>query len=110
MGAVSHSTEGKSVRALVRDVLPTLGAWPIADITSAMIANVVERIIERGAEETAGRVLQHITASSGSPGRAGMVRDNVAVDVREVLPKRKQKAGRPALVNFDELRDVLRST
>jgi integrase len=37
-----------------------------------------------------------------------MVRDNVAIDVREVLPKRKQRIGRPALVNFDELRDVLR--
>jgi integrase len=98
----------KSRRALIRDVLPTLGPLPIADITSAMIADVVERISARGAHETAGRVLQHITGIFRFARSRGMIRDNVAVDVREVLPKRKQRVGRPALVNFDELRDVLR--
>lgn len=98
----------KSERALVRDVLPTLGPLPIAEVTSAMIADVVERIAARGAHETAGRVLQHVTGIFRLARSRGMVRDNVAIDVREVLPKRKQRVGRPALVNFDELRDVLR--
>lgn len=97
-----------SERALARDVLPTLGPLPIGEITSAMIANVIERIIARGAEETAGRILQHVTGIFRLARSRGMIRDNAAVDVREVLPKRKQRLGRPALVNFDELRDVLR--
>jgi integrase len=98
----------KSERALIRDVVPALGPLPIAQITSAMIADVVERIMARGADETAGRVLQHITGIFRLARSRGMIRDNVAVDVREVLPKRKQRVGRPALVNFDDLRDILR--
>jgi hypothetical protein len=58
----------KSARALVRDVFPTLGRLPIGAITPAMIASVMERIGERGALETATRVLQH-EASSASPRR-----------------------------------------
>jgi integrase len=73
-----------------------------------MIADVVERIGARGAHERAGRVLQHVTGIFRLARSRGMVRDNVAIDVREVLPRRKQRVGRPALVNFDELRDVLR--
>jgi len=98
----------KSERALERDVLPTLGALPIADITAAMIADTVERISKRGATETAGRVLQHITRIYRLARSRGLVRENVAVDVHEVLPRRRSKLGRPALVKFDELRDVLR--
>jgi integrase len=98
----------KSQRALVRDVLPSLGPLPIGDITSAMIADVVERIASRGAHETAGRVLQHITGIFRFARSRGLVRENVATDVREVLPKRKPRPGRPALVNFEELRDILR--
>jgi integrase len=98
----------KSKRALERDVLPTIGALPISDITAAMLADVVERIAARGAEETAARVLQHITGIFRLARSRGLVRDNVSIDVREVLPRRKQQTGRPAIVNFDELRDVLR--
>ena len=99
-----------SKRALERDVLPTLGPMPIAAVTPAMIADVVERVAKRGAQETAGRVLQHIAAIYRLARSRGLAQDNVAVDVREVLPRRKGKGGRPAIVNFDELRDILRRT
>lgn len=47
-------------RALERDTLPALGQLPIAEITSAMIAAVIEPIAKRGAVETARRdTLEH---------------------------------------------------
>lgn len=91
-----------------RDVLPALGELPIDRITSAMVANVVEKIAARGAEETAGRILQHIGGIFRLARSRGLIHENVAADVREVLPKRKRRTGRPALIVFDELRDVLR--
>jgi integrase len=97
-----------SKRALARDVFPTLGGLPIDSMTTPMIAHVIEKIAERGAQDTAGRVLQHITAIYRFARSRGLVRDNVAADVRELLPRRRRKAGRPALVNLDDLRDVLR--
>jgi len=98
----------KSERALERDVLPTLGELPIDQITSAMVADVIEKVAGRGADETAGRILQHINGIFRLARSRGLVHENVAADVREVLPKRKRRPGRPALITFDELRDVLR--
>lgn len=98
----------KSSRALERDVLPTLGTLPIADISAAMVADVVEKIAERGAQETAARVLQHITGVFRLARSRGVIHENVAIDVREVLPRRRRQPGRPALLNPDDLRDVLR--
>jgi integrase len=98
----------KSERGLKRDVLPIIGELPIDQITSAMVANVVEKVAARGAEETAGRILQHISGIFRLARSRGLLHENVAVDVREVLPRRKRRTGRPALIVFDELRDVLR--
>lgn len=98
----------KSERALQRDVLPSLGDLPIDQISSAMVADVIEKVAARGADETAGRILQHINGIFRLARSRGLIRENVAADVREVLPKRKRRPGRPALITFGELRDVLR--
>jgi hypothetical protein len=51
----------KSARALQRDVYPTLGKLPVARITVAMVAGVIDRIQKRGVRETAQKVLQHVS-------------------------------------------------
>lgn len=50
----------RSIRALERDVYPSIGKLPIARITPAIVASLVESINRRGVLETATRILQHL--------------------------------------------------
>jgi integrase len=98
----------QSERALERDVFPALGTLPVSDITSAMVARVIEKVAERGAVETAGKVLWNVGRIFALAKSNGLCSDNPAVGVREVLPSTKAHSQRPALVNFDALRELLR--
>src|SRR5688500_16081724 len=51
----------KSKRAIERDVLPKLGSMPVSQITPVLVSSVVEAIDRRGAGDTAGKILQHIS-------------------------------------------------
>ncbi len=99
----------KSERALERDVLPHLGSLPVAEITSPMIADVLTRVGARGADETAGRILQHVrdilklAKATGTP-----FAENPAVAASAVLRRRKPATPRAALHNIAELGGVLR--
>lgn len=53
----SEGHHAKSVRALERDVYPSIGKFPIARITPAIIANLVQNINRRDVLETATRIL-----------------------------------------------------
>lgn len=97
----------KSKHALERDVYPRLGKLPVTEISPAMVAGTIEAIAQRGARETAGRILQHVSGVFRLAQARGLCRDNPASPVREVIPKRIN--GRlPAILNFPELGDVLR--
>jgi integrase len=98
----------KSKRALERDVLPLLGKLPIADVTPAMIARAIEAIMKRGAAETASKTLWHCVCIFRLAQARGLVRENAAVPVREVLPRRKLRGQRPALLDVKDLGDLLR--
>lgn len=98
----------KSSRALERDVLPKLGALPVSDITPAMVAKVIEAIDKRGARDTAGKILQHVSGILKLAQARGLCRDNPATPVHEVLSKRPATARRPALLQWAALGDVLR--
>lgn len=97
----------KSRRALERDVLPLLGRLPVAEITPAMVAAVIEGIMKRDVRDTAGKVLQHVGGIFRFAQGRGLCRDNPATPVHEILPKRRTIGRRPALLDFDSLRDVL---
>ena len=97
----------KSRRALERDVLPLLGRLPVAEITPAMVAAVIEGIMRRDVRDTAGKVLQHIGGIFRFAQGKGLCRDNPAIPVHEILPKRRTIGRRPALLDFESLRDVL---
>lgn len=98
----------QSKRALERDVFPMLGKLPIGSITSPMVAAVIERIANRGAIETAGKVLWNVNRIFGLAKASGLCAENPTLGVREVLPASKPHSQRPALLNFESLGELLR--
>lgn len=99
----------QSKRALERDVFPSIGGLPVSEITSPMIALVVEKVATRGAVETAGKLLWNVERIFHLAKTRGLCEENPAVGVREVLPKMKQHSQRPALLNFESLGELLRA-
>lgn len=98
----------KSERALERDVYPTLGNLPIANITPAMVAMTIERIYNRDVLETATRILQHVNGVFRYAQAKGLCRDNPAAPAGEILPRKKDNGHLPALLEWAALGDVLR--
>ncbi|MCU1348975.1 MAG: hypothetical protein JWO56_2005, partial [Acidobacteria bacterium] len=98
----------KSRRALVRDVLPTLGPLPMANVTAPVIATAVLPIANRGARDTAGRVLQHIGGVCRFAEGLGLLERDPTPAVRELLPRKGKTGRRHALLEVGALRDVLR--
>lgn len=47
----------KPKQAIERDVLPLLGSLPVAKITPSTVAATIKPIIQRGANETASKIL-----------------------------------------------------
>jgi len=99
----------KSKRALDRDVLPHLGKLPAAEITPVMVTAVIERIVRRGARDTAAKILQHVTSIFTYAQSKGIRNDNPAIPAQAALPRAKKQRSRPALLNFPELGALLRA-
>jgi len=98
----------KSLRAFERDVYPSLGKLPVANITPAMVAVTVQTIHKRDVLETATRILQHLNGVFRFAQATGHCRDNPAAPVREVLPRKKNAGRMPALLDYASLGDLLR--
>lgn len=98
----------KSKRALERDVLPRLGKLPIREITPAIVTGRVKAILARGVGDTARKILQHVGGIFEYAQAHGLRDDNPATPARQFLPSRGRPIGRPALLEFSELGDVLR--
>jgi integrase len=97
-------------QAIERDVLPHLGALPVADITPAMVVKAIEEIFKppREAIDTAGKVMWNVESIFRLAQARGLCRDNPATPVREVLPRKKRPGRRPAFLEWPQLGDVLR--
>jgi integrase len=98
-------------RALERDVWPHIGSVPTAGITTPMIANVIERVVRREANETPRKILlsiRRVIALAAT--RDATVDVRVADAVSEVLVAVKPYKPRPALLTFGELGAVLRES
>lgn len=99
----------RSARAIERDVFPSLGKLPVADITPAMVSTVVTKIASRGVRETAKKILQNINWIFRYACANGLRNDNPAPAAIEMLPKKAKRKNRlPALLSFAELGNVLR--
>ncbi len=85
---LGHSS--KVIARLENDAFPWLGGRPIADITAKELLATVNRIVDRGAVETAHRVLQYCAQVLRYAIVTGRAERNPASDLRGALPPVKQ--------------------
>lgn len=76
---------------LENDIFPWLGSRPIADITAKEFLTTVNRIVERGAVESAHRVLQNCGQILRYAIATGRAERNPVADLRGALPSVKPK-------------------
>lgn len=85
----SGSTLRQTQSRLNRDVLPYLKTRPIREITAPEILKVVQRVVDRGAIETARRVLRIIQQVMTFAVVTGRLDANPATDLGQALPTAK---------------------
>ena len=98
----------KSLRAFERDLLPALARLPIRQITAPTIAAVLLPVSNRGARETASRLLQHLSGVFEYAEGLGLCDRDPTPAARAVLPKVARGKHYAAILEVDGLRDILR--
>lgn len=99
----------KQTRArLKNDAIPYLGEIPIRDLTAPLILQTVQRIVDRGAIETARRVLRLIRQVCAFAIITGRLDANPAADLAAALPTVKAKH-MAALTEPDDVAGLLRA-
>jgi hypothetical protein len=99
-----HATD--VLASLVKEAFPAIGAKDVAAIEATDVLAAVEKIQERGAIETAHRVLGRIEAVFAQAIARGLIRINPAAAVAGAL-KPVKKGRQPALTRLDRVRDFL---
>lgn len=94
------------IRSLERDVFPTIGALPIAQLTPPLVLAVLREIEVRGAVETAKRVRQRISAVFVYGIAQGITKDDPAEKLGKVL-KPLRKGRQPAITDLVPLRRMI---
>ncbi|MFB2711855.1 tyrosine-type recombinase/integrase [Aeromonas veronii] len=89
-----HAT--RVIESLEMDAFPDLGLVPVAELTAPMMLDALRKVEKRGATETAGRVLQRISAVMRYAIQTGRASYNPAQDLKGAL-KAAKKEHRPAL-------------
>ncbi|GAA4824385.1 tyrosine-type recombinase/integrase [Sphingosinicella ginsenosidimutans] len=95
------------IRSLERDVFPTIGALPIAQLTPPLVLGVLREIEARGAIETAKRVRQRISAVFVYGIAQGIVENDPAEKLGKVL-KPLRKGRQPAITDIERLRQMIK--
>lgn len=86
----SQGHSSKVIARLEHDAFPWLGSRPITDITAKELLATVDRIVDRGAIESAHRVLQYCSQVTRHAIATGRAERNPAADLRGALPPVKQ--------------------
>jgi integrase len=94
------------IRSLERDVFPTIGALPIAELSPPLILGVLREIEARGAIETAKRVRQRISAVFVYAIAQGIATSDPAEKLGAVL-KPLRKGRQPAITDIVPLRKMI---
>jgi integrase len=94
------------IRSLERDVFPTIGYLPIAQLTPPLILAVLREIEVRGAVETAKRVRQRISAVFIYGIAQGICQNDPAEKLGKVL-KPLRKGRQPAITDLVPLRRMI---
>lgn len=83
------ATAKKSRALLNNDLLPYLKLRPITDIETWELVSVLNRIVERGAIDTAHKCRQILNQICRFAKQTGITKQNPAIDLEGVLPQRK---------------------
>lgn len=94
------------LRSLERDVFPSIGALPIAQLSAPIILGVLREIEARGAIETAKRVRQRISAVFTFAIAEGTCREDPAEKLGAVL-KPLRKGRQPAITELARLKKMI---
>ena len=94
------------IRSLERDVFPTIGDLPIAQLTPPLVLAVLREIEVRGAVETAKRVRQRISAVFVYGIAQGICQTDPAEKLGKVL-KPLRKGRQPAITDLVPLRRMI---
>jgi integrase len=94
------------IRSLERDVFPTIGNLPIAQLTPPLVLAVLRGIEARGSIETAKRVRQRISAVFVYGIAQGITKDDPAEKLGKVL-KPLRKGRQPAITDLVPLRRMI---
>ena len=104
--ADSHSD--KILLRLENDLFPWIGHRPIAEVTAKDLLTTVNRIADRGAIESAHRVLQNCGQVFRYAIASGRAERNPAADLRGALPSAK-KQHMAAIIEPDAIGGLLRA-
>ncbi|UXC90866.1 integrase arm-type DNA-binding domain-containing protein [Sphingobium sp. RSMS] len=94
------------IRSLERDVFPTIGDLPIAQLTPPLVLGVLREIEARGSIETAKRIRQRISAVFIYGIAQGIVQSDPAEKLGKVL-KPLRKGRQPAITDLVPLRTMI---
>ncbi len=95
--------------SLERDVFPDIGTTPLAGISTPDVLDLLRKVENRGAIETAHRLRQRISAVFVFGIGEGLTKDDPAAVIKGAL-KPVVKGRQPAVVTLDGVREVLRRT
>ena len=94
------------IRSLERDVFPTIGTLPIAQLTPPLVLGVLREIEARGSIETAKRIRQRISAVFVYAIAQGIAQNDPAEKLGAVL-KPLRKGRQPAITELAPLRKMI---
>jgi hypothetical protein len=106
-GWVAGYARGVSSR-LESNIYPWLGKLPIVDVTSGMLMACLQRIVDRGAVETAHRTLNYLVEIYRWAIRHNMAERNVAADLIVALPA-SINSNFPTLTDPERIGELLRA-
>jgi integrase len=95
-------------RRLEMNIFPWLGRVPIGDVTSGMLLVCLQRIVDRGAVETAHRTLNYLVEIYRWAIRYNKATHNVAADLEGALPAPLGK-NFPTITEPDRIGELLRA-
>ena len=102
----SHAS--RIIRRLERDIFPWIGKEPVASLTAPQVLEVIRRIEDRGALETAHRALQNCGQVFRFAVATGRAERDPTTDLRGALPP--VKAGHfSAITNPAQVGEILRA-
>ena len=94
------------IRSLDRDVFPSIGSLPAADLKPPKILEVLKAIEDRGSIETAKRVRQRISAVFVYAIAKGIAETDPAERLSAAL-KPLRRGRQPAITNLEQLRKMI---